>query len=81
MTKVVREMSKLFGLFLLLISLNVSAGTDIFTCKLDAKKSRGWIPSNLVISFIDDGKKAQINYGHKPDSIRVVQYGWKFKET
>jgi hypothetical protein len=80
-TKVVRKMSKSFGLLFLLFSLNVSAGTDIFTCKLDAKKSRGWIPSNLVISFIDDGKKAQINYGHKPDSIRVVQYGWKFKEA
>lgn len=81
MTKVVREMSKLFGLFFLLLSLNVSAGTDIFTCKLDAKKSRGWIPSNLVISFLEDGKKAKINYGHKPDSIRVVKYGWKFKEA
>ena len=80
-TKVVREMSKLFGLFFLLFSLNVSAGTDIFTCKLDAKKSRGWIPSNLVISFLEDGKKAKINYGHKPDSIRVVKYGWKFKEA
>ena len=45
------------------------------------KKSRGWIPSNLVISFLDDGKKARINYGHKPDSIRVVEYGWKFKEA
>jgi hypothetical protein len=80
-TKVVREMSKLFGLFFLLFSLNVSAGTDIFTCKLDAKKSRGWIPTNLVISFLEDGKTAKINYGHKPDSIRVVKYGWKFKEA
>jgi hypothetical protein len=80
-TKVVREMSKLFGLFFLLFSLNVSAGTDIFTCKLDAKKTRGWIPTNLVISFLEDGKTAKINYGHKPDSIRVVKYGWKFKEA
>jgi hypothetical protein len=80
-TKVVREMSKLFGLFFLLFSLNVSAGTDIFTCKLDAKKSRGWIPTNLVISFLEDGRTAKINYGHKPDSIRVVKYGWKFKEA
>ena len=80
-TKVVYGMFKLFGLFFLLFSLNVTAGTDIFTCKLDAKKSRGWIPSYLVISFLEDGKKAKINFGHKPDSIRVVQYGWKFKEV
>jgi len=79
--KVVFGMSKLFGLFILLFSLNVTAGTDIFTCKLDAKNSKGWIPSYLVISFLDDGKAAKINYGHKPDSIQVVQYGWKFKEA
>ena len=51
-TKVVREMSKLFGLFLLLISLNVSAGTDIFTCKLDAKKTKGRITDYIVINFL-----------------------------
>ena len=80
-TKVVREMSKLFGLFLLLISLNVSAGTDIFTCKLDAKKTKGWIPDNLVISFLEDGQKAKINFGHKINNIEVLKYGWKFKQV
>jgi len=77
----VRTLAKYFAILVLLLSMTTSADTIIFTCKLDAKHTRGWIPNNLVISFLKFGEKAQIDYGFKPDSISVVNYGGPFKEV
>ena len=59
----------------------VSADSTTFTCKLNAKKYNGWIPSYLTISFLEDGKRAKIIQGHRSGSIKVGRYGDTFKEA
>ena len=71
--------SKLLAVFVLLCSVSALADTNIYTCDLDAKSARGWIPSYLVISFLNNGQTAEINYGHKSKNIKVVRYSNKFK--
>lgn len=68
-------------LFFLAFSTSANAGTDIYNCDLDAKQFRGWVPSHVVITFLNDGAKAQINFGHKSENIQVLKYGSKFKEV
>ena len=63
------------------LSGNVVADTNIYTCKLDAKNANGWIPAYLVMSFLNSGQKAEINYGHKSNNIRVIRYSDRFKEV
>jgi len=71
--------SKLLAVFVLLCSVSALADTNIYTCDLDAKSARGWIPSYLVISFLNNGQTAEINYGHKSKNIKVIRYSDKFK--
>ena len=48
-----------------LLSFGVIAG-ESYTCELDAKKTKGWIPSTINISFNDD---KQITKLYAPDYV------------
>jgi hypothetical protein len=69
-----RGLGLLITVFVLLYSVNLLAESNVFTCKLDAKNSRGWIPSHLVISFDSGGQTAQIISGYKSNNIKVRRY-------
>ena len=81
MNKKQRLIAQIFGGLVLLYATVVSADSTTFTCKLDAKKYNGWIPSYLTISFLEDGKGVKIIQGHQSGSIKVTRYGGKFKEA
>ena len=67
-----------------LLSFGVIAG-EAYTCELDAKKSKGWIPSKIAISFNDD---KQITRLYAPDyvdydldKVKVLRYTKDFREV
>ena len=83
--KSVRTLAYYIAVLVLFFSMSTSAQNIVFTCKLDAKHTRGWIPNNLVVSFFrKNGRQAEV-YGY-PDSIKLTnvsvnRYGGRFKEV
>ena len=84
--KSVRTLAYYTTVLVLLFSMGASAENSIFTCKLDAKHTRGWIPSNLVVSFLKNKNGRQAEVSGYPDSIKLTnvsvnRYGGRFKEV
>ena len=72
----------ILGLFSL---LSVGAvANELYTCKLDAKKTKGWIPSTIQISFNDDRQVTKLysaNYDdYDIDKAKVIRYTKDFRE-
>ena len=67
-----------------LLSFGVIAG-ESYTCELDAKKSNGWIPSGIKVSFNDEKEVTKLvatDYGYDYDLeiVEVLRYTKDFRE-
>ena len=68
-----------------LLSFGVVAG-ESYTCALDAKKTKGWIPSTIKISFNDDNQltrlySADYAYDYDLEIVKVLRYTKDFREV
>lgn len=68
-----------------LLSFGVVAG-ESYTCALDAKKTKGWIPSTIKISFNDDKQltklySADYAYDYDLEIVKILRYTKDFREV
>ena len=68
-----------------LLSFGVIAG-ESYICELDAKKTKGWIPSTIKISFNDDKQltklySADYAYDYDLEIVKVLRYTKDFREV
>ena len=69
-----------------LLSFGVIAG-ESYTCELDAKKTKNWIPSSIQISFNDDRELTRLSTKddaypkYDVDQAKVLRYTKDFREV